>query len=303
MDGSSETNESRGTEEMFGECHAHIIMDGVNYRHAIDLHRNGPDDNVIREHLKIYQDRGITFVRDGGDALGVSARAKELAPEYGIDYRTPVFAIHKEGHYGSIVGKNFSTMPEFHKRVLEAKEQSADFIKIMTTGLLDFNAHGAITGTPLDATEVKEMVHIAHEEGMAVMSHTNGTYGVQAAVEAGVDSLEHGNYMNEESLAMLSESHTVWVPTLVTVRNLLGDGRYADETLRPIIETAEENVRKAFGLGVKVAPGSDAGAYRVLHGQGIQGEMQAFVQILGNEEKAYQWLMEGEMEIRKKFCR
>ena len=231
MDGSSETNESRGTEEMFGECHAHIIMDGVNYRHAIDLHRNGPDDNVIREHLKIYQDRGITFVRDGGDALGVSARAKELAPEYGIDYRTPVFAIHKEGHYGSIVGKNFSTMPEFHKRVLEAKEQSADFIKIMTTGLLDFNAHGAITGTPLDAAEVKEMVHIAHEEGMAVMSHTNGTYGVQAAVEAGVDSLEHGNYMNEESLAMLSESHTVWVPTLVTVRNLLGDGRYADETL------------------------------------------------------------------------
>lgn len=288
---------------MFGECHAHIIMDGVNYRHAIDLHRNGPDDNVIREHLKIYQDRGITFVRDGGDALGVSARAKELAPEYGIDYRTPVFAIHKEGHYGSIVGKNFSTMPEFHKRVLEAKEQGADFIKIMTTGLLDFNAHGAITGTPLDAAEVKEMVHIAHEEGMAVMSHTNGTYGVQAAVEAGVDSLEHGNYMNEESLTMLSESHTVWVPTLVTVRNLLGDGRYADETLRPIIETAEENVRKAFGLGVKVAPGSDAGAYRVLHGQGIQDEMQAFVQILGNEEKAYQWLIEGEMEIRKKFCR
>ena len=303
MDGSSETNESRGTRKMFGECHAHIIMDGVNYRHAIDLHRNGPDDNVIREHLKIYQDRGITFVRDGGDALGVSARAKELAPEYGIDYRTPVFAIHKEGHYGSIVGKSFSTMPEFYKRVLEAKEQSADFIKIMTTGLLDFNAHGAITGTPLDAAEVKEMVHIAHEEGMAVMSHTNGTYGVQAAVEAGVDSLEHGNYMNEESLTMLSESHTVWVPTLVTVRNLLGDGRYADETLRPIIETAEENVRKAFGLGVKVAPGSDAGAYRVLHGQGIQDEMQAFVQILGNEEKAYQWLMEGEMEIRKKFCR
>ena len=288
---------------MFGECHAHIIMDGVNYRHAIDLHRNGPDDNVIREHLKIYQDRGITFVRDGGDALGVSARAKELAPEYGIDYRTPVFAIHKEGHYGSIVGKNFSTMPEFHKRVLEAKEQGADFIKIMTTGILDFNEHGAITGTPLDAAEVKEMVHIAHEEGMAVMSHTNGTYGVQVAVEAGVDSLEHGNYMNEESLTMLSESHTVWVPTLVTVRNLLGDGRYADETLRPIIETAEENVRKAFGLGVKVAPGSDAGAYRVLHGQGIQDEMQAFVQILGNEEKAYQWLMEGEMEIRKKFCR
>ena len=82
---------------MFGECHAHIIMDGVNYRHAIDMHKNGPDDKIIREHLKAYQERGIVFVRDGGDALGVSARAKELAPEYGIDYRTPIFAIHKEG--------------------------------------------------------------------------------------------------------------------------------------------------------------------------------------------------------------
>ena len=86
---------------MFGECHAHIIMDGVNYRHAIDMHKNGLDDKIIREHLKAYQERGIAFVRDGGDALGVSARAKELAPEYGIDYRTPIFAIHKEGHYGS----------------------------------------------------------------------------------------------------------------------------------------------------------------------------------------------------------
>lgn len=288
---------------MFGECHAHIIMNGVNYRQAIYLHKNGPDDRVIREHLQAYQDRGITFVRDGGDALGVSARAKELAPEYEIDYRTPVFAIHKEGHYGSIVGKSFTTMREFHDRVLEARDVGADFIKIMTTGIMDFNAHGAVTGIPLDAAEVKEMVHIAHEEGMAVMSHTNGDYGVQAAVEAGVDSLEHGNYMNEKSLTMLAESDTVWVPTLVTVRNLLGDGRYADETLRPIMESAEENVRKAFKLGIKVAPGSDAGAYRVLHGKGIQDEVQSFVHILRDEEAVYSWLDAGEAEIRKQFIR
>ena len=290
---------------MFGECHAHIIMDGVNYRRAVDMHKNGPDDQIIKAHLKAYQDRGITFVRDGGDALGVSLRAKEIAPEYGIDYRTPVFAIHKEGHYGSIVGKSFATMREFHDRVLEAKKAGADFIKIMTTGIMDFNAHGAVTGTPLDAVEVKEMVHIAHEEGMSVMSHTNGDYGVQAAVEAGVDSLEHGNYMNEDSLAMLAQSHTVWVPTLVTVRNLMGDGRYGDEVLWPIIETAKENVRKAFQLGIKVAPGSDAGAYRVLHGQGIQDEMDSFVEFLEEEKRddVYRWLADGEAEIKKKFMR
>ena len=290
---------------MSGECHAHIIMDGVNYRRAVDMHKNGPDDQIIKAHLKAYQDKGITFVRDGGDALGVSLRAKEIAPEYGIDYRTPVFAIHKEGHYGSIVGKSFATMREFHDRVLEAKKAGADFIKIMTTGIMDFNAHGAVTGTPLDAAEVKEMVHIAHEEGMNVMSHTNGDYGVQAAVEAGVDSLEHGNYMNEDSLAMLAQSHTVWVPTLVTVRNLMGDGRYEDEVLWSIIESAKENVRKAFQLGIKVAPGSDAGAYRVLHGQGIQDEMDSFVEFLEEEKRddVYRWLADGETEIKKKFMR
>ena len=288
---------------MFGECHAHIIMNGVNYRQAIDMHKYGPDGQIIREHLKAYQDRGITFVRDGGDALGVSMRAKELASEYGIDYRTPIFAIHKEGHYGSIVGKSFATMREFHDRVLEAKNAGADFIKIMTTGIMDFNAHGAVTGTPLDAAEVKEMVHIAHEEGLAVMSHTNGNYGVQAALSAGVDSLEHGNYMNEESLVMFAESDTVWVPTLVTVRNLLGDGRYEDDALKPIVESAEENIRKAFQLGVKVALGSDAGAYRVIHGKGIQDEVQAFVQILGDREAVYRWLDDGESEIRKRFIR
>ena len=100
---------------------------------------------------------------------------------------------------------------------------------------------------------------------------------------------------------MLAESDTVWVPTLVTVRNLLGDGRYDDETLKPIIESAEENIRKAFRMGIKAAPGSDAGAYRVIHGKGIQDEVQSFVEILGDQDAAYRWLTEGEAKIRKKF--
>ena len=91
----------------FGECHAHIFMDGKNYKKAVERHKNGVDESVIRSHFACYQTQGIHFVRDGGDALGVSRRAKELAPEYGIDYRTPIFAIHKNGHYGKIVGKGF----------------------------------------------------------------------------------------------------------------------------------------------------------------------------------------------------
>lgn len=286
---------------MFGECHAHVIMDGKNYQRAVKLHENGVQDEIIRKCFKTYKENGVTFVRDGGDALGVSRRAKELAEEYGISYRTPVFAIHKKGNYGSIVGLGFSDMKEYHRRVLEAKSQGADFIKIMTTGLLDFDNHGAVTGTPLEASEVKEMVHIAHEEGFSVMSHTNGVYGVQAAIMAGVDSIEHGNYMDEETIDMLAQSSVVWVPTLVTVRNLEGSGRYQDEVLIPIMKAAERSLKLAYKKGVKVALGSDAGAYLVPHGKGIKDELQAFVQILGDTSKLREWLWQGEEEIRRRF--
>ena len=68
---------------------------------------------------------------------------------------------------------------------------------------------------------------------------------------------------------------------------------------------AQENIcfliRKAFRLGIKTAPGSDAGAYRVFHGKGIRDEVQSFAEILGDQDAAYRWLAEGEAEIKKKF--
>ena len=140
----------------FGECHAHIFMDGKNYKKAVERHKNGVDESVIRSHFACYQTQGIHFVRDGGDALGVSRRAKELAPEYGIDYRTPIFAIHKNGHYGKIVGKGFDTLKEYTALVKEVKTQGGDFIKIMTTGIMDFDTDGGITGEALRAQEVKD---------------------------------------------------------------------------------------------------------------------------------------------------
>ena len=286
---------------MFGECHAHIFMNGYDYRKAVNAHRERADEKLVRQSLKAYQNHGVSFVREGGDPYGVSHLAKNLAPEYGIDYRSPVFAIHKEGHYGSIVGRGFSTMKEFHKRVLEAAEEGADFIKIMTTGLLDFADQGKVTGTPLDKKEVCEMVHIAHEEGFAVMSHTNGVYGVQAAIEAGVDSLEHGNYMDEECISMLADSRTVWVPTLVTVRNLRGCGRYEDRVLIPIIRKAEENLFLACQKKAQVALGSDAGAYMVMHGNGIVDEYTAFRSVLGDSDDLENWLRQGENEIKTRF--
>ena len=106
---------------MFGENHAHIFMNGLNYRAAVNCHKNGVDTDVIHKHFQAYQEKGVSFVRDGGDALGVSEKAREIASKYGIIYRTPVFAIHKKGHYGGIVGRPFENMKEYADLVKEVK--------------------------------------------------------------------------------------------------------------------------------------------------------------------------------------
>ena len=287
--------------EMFGENHAHIFMNGVNYKEAVRTHEKAPDEQVIRRHLEAYQKKGVTFLRDGGDALHVSEETRRIAPEYGIDYRSPVFAIHKNGHYGSIVGRGFADLREYAALVREVKKNHGDFIKIMTTGIMDFDTDGSVTGTPLAKAEVREMVHIAHEEGFAVMAHTNGARAVLEAVLAGVDSIEHGNYVDEEALQALADSDTVWVPTITVVKNMIGCGRYSDQVLNAIWETGKKNIQRGYELGVQFALGSDAGAYLVPHGQGILDEWRCFQEILGDTPQVREHLQMGEETIRRKF--
>lgn len=287
---------------MFGECHAHMLMNGYNYKEAVNSHSQGVCKALVHNYFQEYVKQDVTFIRDGGDALGVSRYAKDIACEYGVDYRTPVFAIHKNGHYGSIVGRGFDTMKEYRKLVNKVKESGGDFIKIMVSGIVDFKELGVITGTCLKRDEIQEMIHIAHEEGFAVMVHVNGKQAFLDAVESGADSVEHGNFIDGECMDALIANNTVWVPTLVTIKNLLGSGRYEDATVKNIYDLAAANVKKAFEKGAILALGSDAGAFMVPHGTGIYDEYQAFIGILDVEKKeADLRLAQGESQIRSRF--
>lgn len=286
---------------MFGENHAHIFMNAVNYREAVRQHETAVDEGVIRAHFKAYQEKGVVFVRDGGDFLHVSEKAREIAGEYGIDYRTPLFAIHKNGHYGKIVGRGFDTMKEYAALVKTVQKMGGDFIKIMTTGIMDFDTDGSVTETALPFEEVREMIHIAHEEGLAVMTHTNGARAVADVVLAGADSVEHGNYVDEDTLKIMAQSEVVWVPTVTVVKNLIGCGRFSDGVLKWIWEQSSANIRRGYELGVNLALGSDAGAYLVPHGQGIIDEWNCFREILPDQEDLEERLKAGEETIQRKF--
>lgn len=290
---------------MFGECHAHIIMDGKNYKAAVSLHRNGPAEGPIRQHLEAWQQAGVTFVRDGGDALGVSARARELAPEYEIDYRTPVFAIHKKGHYGGIVGHAFEDRKEYRELVERAKREGADFIKIMISGIMEFDQFGVLNEEGLSGEEIREMIETAHHMGMKVMAHGNGDGPVRAAIEAGLDTLEHGNCLEQDTLDLLAESHTIWIPTLAPTGNLLGCGRYPDGQVEQILRRQMNCVRYVFEKGGRLGLGSDAGAYLVPHGQGILDEYAWMKQAVGpgNTAELDERLRASEEWIKKEMKR
>lgn len=288
---------------MFGECHAHIAMDGVNYKQAMARHTEEPDVQHIHACFEAYRTSGVSFVRDGGDAYGVSCLAAHIAPDYGIDYRTPIFAIHEKGNYGSIVGRAFTDMRSYAQLVDEAARQGADFIKIMTTGIMDFAEFGRITHHDLPASTVREMVHIAHEHGFAVMSHTNGRQAVLDAVEAGVDSIEHGNYIDDECIAALAETHTCFVPTATVAYNLIGTGQFPDLVLERIVDRSLEAIAKAAEAGCTIALGSDAGAVGVPHGRGAHDEYACFARAIPDQKLRDSLLAAGETFIRTRFAR
>ena len=284
---------------MHGDCHIHMVLDGVYYRDSIAAHRAGTRDDIIVPRLKDYARRGITWLRDGGDAYGAGERARVLAPDYGITYRTPTFNMCLKGRYGAFIGRSFETLSEYRALVGEVKRRRGDFIKLMISGIMDFDHFGVITSEPLTLAQMKELFRIAHGEGFSVMAHANGATTVKHAIEAGVDSVEHGAYLDHEAVAMLAETGTVWTPTLVTIGNLIGCGRYPDEVLKPLLKLQMDNVAECARLGGRIALGSDAGAYRVYHGQGALDEYALLRRALG--DKTDEVLTEGERYIRERF--
>ncbi len=277
---------------MRADCHMHMILDGIEWKHAIARHKERPDEDFIRQVLKIYQDLGYTYLRDGGDRWDAGKRAREIAKEYGITYRTPLAPLCKRGHYGAFIGLTWETFGDFKDLVVQHRKNGADLIKIMISGLMDFDRFGVLSEEPLEPGEIKELVHIAHEEGFAVMSHCNGARTAEAAAIAGVDSIDHGAYLDKDALQAMEDNGTVWVPTLSTIGNLRGKGRFHEDAVCRILESALYNVSEYRGI---LASGTDAGAWAVPHGSTTE---EGYFAMAGVGEDR---LLEGFRVIEKKF--
>jgi hypothetical protein len=260
---------------MKSDCHIHFVLDGQDWKASIARHSQRPQEDVLRHTLKTYQEQGYTYLRDGGDRWGVGLAARKIAPEYGIVCRTPGAPLYQKGCYGSFIGEGWENLEDYRKMVKKAKKQGVDFIKIMISGLMDFNHFGLLTQPGLSGDTIRELIYIAHSEGFSVMAHANGADTVLAAAAAGVDSVEHGAYLNEEALAAMVDYGTVWVPTLSTIGNLRGKGRFDKYAVSKILDSALYNVSRFREMGGLLAPGTDAGAWAVPHGCGTEEALLA----------------------------
>lgn len=151
-------------------------------------------------------------------------------------------------------------------KVREVIKYGADVIKICATGGVMSKGDDP-NASQYTLEEMKTIVAEAHRLGRKVAAHAHGAEGVRWASIAGVDSIEHGHLMDDESIATLKKNGTYLVPTLYLMdwnRDNL-DKRNAPEfivrKMREVSAVGQNNVKKAFAAGVKIGFGTDAAVY------------------------------------------
>ena len=151
-------------------------------------------------------------------------------------------------------------------QVRENIKYGADLIKICATGGV-LSKGDDPQASQFTLEEMKAIVADAHRLGRKVAAHAHGAQGILWATEAGVDSIEHGSYINDECIAAMKQHGTYLVPTMYLQSWMLENAQsiglppmYAGK-MRQIVEIARKNLSHAFASGVKVAFGTDAAVY------------------------------------------
>jgi imidazolonepropionase-like amidohydrolase len=152
------------------------------------------------------------------------------------------------------------------KKVRENIKYGADLIKIMATGgVLSKGDDPRASQYTLE--EMKAIVAEAHRLGRKVAAHAHGAEGIRWAAEAGVDSIEHGSYLDQPAFEVMKRKGTYLCPTLYLTdwmnenMDRIGATDFQKTKMRAIIPALRGNVKKAFDGGVKIALGTDAAVY------------------------------------------
>jgi imidazolonepropionase-like amidohydrolase len=154
-------------------------------------------------------------------------------------------------------------IPAVQHQVRENIKYGADLIKIGATGgVLSKGDDPQASQYTLE--EMQAIVADAHRLGRKVAAHAHGAQGILWASEAGVDSIEHGSYLNDEGIAMMKKKGTYLVPTAYLIDWMQQYGNLPpiyQQKMKDVSAVEKQNAIKAIKAGVKVALGTDAAVY------------------------------------------
>jgi imidazolonepropionase-like amidohydrolase len=226
---------------------------------------------------------GVGLLRDMGDPFGINLEVKRrltrrasAAPELLV--AGPGF--HRPKKYGRFLGVCRETVDDVRASIDKLHRQGqVDYIKVVTTGIVDFAERRVKQSPQYSADELAAVVAHAHDLGYKVASHCSGEEGIDINLAAGVDFIEHAYFVREDQIDRMIEQGTAWTPTFAPVD---AQGQHVEcgwsDDVRLTIEAIldEHAARIAYGMsrGATILAGTDAGSPGVDMGGGIRIELQ-----------------------------
>ncbi|MCA9990790.1 MAG: amidohydrolase family protein [Ardenticatenaceae bacterium] len=274
------------------DTHVHFMLEGLNLAQSMATPFSLVFYQAI-DRMRRTLDAGITSVRDaGGTDLGMKMAVEQgLIP--GPRMQISISVLTTTGGHADFwmrSGLQYDLVPpypghpgtslvcdgveEVRKKVRELLRAGAEVIKVCATGgVASPTDHPDFTQfTPEElAVMVQEG---AYRGGIKVMAHAQGAEGIKNAIRAGIHSIEHGIFLDDEGIELMLAHGTYLVPTLVAPIGVLeaaekGDvSEWAVRKARETVEIHSENIAKAYRAGVRVAMGTDAGV--VPHGTNLR---------------------------------
>jgi len=263
------------------DTHVHLTFEGI------DIARDMAAPFSLRfyssvEYMRRTLEAGITSVRDAGGADAGMKHAVETGVVPGPRMQISITPLTMTGGHADFwmrSGNEFHVFPSHpglpHGRcdgpegvlvkVREVLRAGAEVIKICATGGV-MSPTDQPDFTQFSPEELAVIVReAAYRGGIKVMAHAQGSEGIKNAVRAGVHSIEHGVYLDDEAIELMLEHGTFLVPTMIAPIAVLETGEeggmadHAVRKARQVVEAQADSFRRAHKAGVKIAMGTDAG--------------------------------------------
>jgi imidazolonepropionase-like amidohydrolase len=272
------------------DCHTHVTISNVDLWGAVQRPFSMQFYEAAR-NLRATLDIGITTIRDAGGAdlgikqavadgmiagprLHISISMLSQTGGHGDDWfpsgaEVPFIGPHPGRPSGVVDG-----VDEVRRKVRQLRRAGADVIKVATSGGV-LSARDDPRHAHFRPAELEALVEEATAAGMFVMAHAQGADGIKNAVRAGIRSIDHGIYLDDEAIELMLARGTWFVPTLVAPQGVL-DAVDAGVSLPPavvdkarmVIDVHRDAFRRAVQAGVRIAMGTDSGV--TPHGRNLR---------------------------------